>query len=96
MACETSVSSPSRTLNGYDEFLSVKDDEHLCNTDDPGCELHLAALTSLKGEIIELTNRLQHVTKDRDLLEKQLNRAQTDKTDYSESMMNAWSRRHSG
>ncbi|KAK3093091.1 hypothetical protein FSP39_010966 [Pinctada imbricata] len=41
--------------------------------------LHLAALTSLKGEIIEQSNRLKHVTNERDVLEKQLNRTQTDK-----------------
>lgn len=41
--------------------------------------LHLAALTSLKGEIIELTNRFQHVSGEKNLLEKQVNKAQTDK-----------------
>ncbi|XP_048749887.2 colorectal mutant cancer protein-like isoform X2 [Ostrea edulis] len=41
--------------------------------------LHLAALTSLKGEIIELNNRLHHVTSERDVLEKQINRLQADK-----------------
>lgn len=39
-------------------------------------QLHLAALTSLKGEIIELNNRLHHVTSERDVLEKQVNRLQ--------------------
>ena len=39
-------------------------------------QLHLAALTSLKGEIIELNNRLHHVTSERDILEKQVNRLQ--------------------
>ncbi|XP_071098692.1 colorectal mutant cancer protein-like isoform X1 [Haliotis cracherodii] len=41
--------------------------------------LHLAALTSLKGEIIDLNNRLQHVTSERDLLEKQLTKVQSEK-----------------
>ena len=34
-------------------------------------QLHLAALTSLRAEIIDLSNRLQQATADRDLLEKQ-------------------------
>ncbi|XP_070545684.1 colorectal mutant cancer protein-like isoform X3 [Ptychodera flava] len=38
--------------------------------------LHLAALASLKGEIIELTNRLQHVTAERDSLERKLAKTQ--------------------
>ncbi|XP_041355814.1 colorectal mutant cancer protein-like isoform X2 [Gigantopelta aegis] len=42
-------------------------------------QLHQAALTSLKGEIIELNNRLAHVIAERDLLEKQLNKCQTEK-----------------
>ncbi|XP_071140232.1 colorectal mutant cancer protein-like isoform X1 [Mytilus edulis] len=41
--------------------------------------LHLAALTSLKGEIIEINNRLHRVISERDALEKQLNKLQTDK-----------------
>lgn len=41
--------------------------------------LHLAALTSLKGEIIEINNRLHRVISERDGLEKQLNKSQTDK-----------------
>ncbi|XP_063437691.1 colorectal mutant cancer protein-like isoform X2 [Mytilus trossulus] len=42
-------------------------------------KLHLAALTSLKGEIIEINNRLHRVISERDALEKQLNKLQTDK-----------------
>ncbi|KAG1675837.1 Colorectal mutant cancer protein [Nymphon striatum] len=41
--------------------------------------LHLAALASLKGEIYELSNRLQHVGQDRDLLEKQFTKAQLER-----------------
>ncbi|XP_052833560.1 protein ecdysoneless homolog isoform X2 [Octopus bimaculoides] len=41
--------------------------------------LHLAALTSLKEEIIDVSNRLQHVTGEKNMLEKQINKAQTDK-----------------
>ncbi len=42
-------------------------------------QLHLAALTSLKGEILELGNRLQHVTTEKEVLEKQLNKYQVRK-----------------
>ena len=42
-------------------------------------QLHLAALTSLKGEIIDLTNRLQQVTGARDLLEKQVAKATSER-----------------
>ncbi|XP_036370927.1 colorectal mutant cancer protein isoform X3 [Octopus sinensis] len=42
-------------------------------------KLHLAALTSLKEEIIDVSNRLQHVTGEKNMLEKQINKAQTDK-----------------
>ncbi|KAL3885546.1 hypothetical protein ACJMK2_025597 [Sinanodonta woodiana] len=41
--------------------------------------LHQAALTSLKGEIIELRSHLQHVITERDLLEKELNKAHGEK-----------------
>ncbi|XP_077997044.1 colorectal mutant cancer protein-like isoform X2 [Glandiceps talaboti] len=41
--------------------------------------LHLAALASLKGEIIELTNRLQHVTAERDSLERKFVKAQAER-----------------
>ena len=37
-------------------------------------QLHQAALTSLKGEIIELRSRLQRENLERDSLEKQLNK----------------------
>lgn len=42
-------------------------------------KLHLAALASLKKEILELTNRLQHIGQERDMLERQLNRSQLDR-----------------
>ncbi|XP_006818398.1 colorectal mutant cancer protein-like, partial [Saccoglossus kowalevskii] len=41
--------------------------------------LHLAALASLKGEIIELTNRLSHVTTERDSLDRKLAKAQIER-----------------
>jgi hypothetical protein len=39
-------------------------------------QLHLAALASLKGEILDLSSRLHTVTQERDLLEKTLNKTQ--------------------
>lgn len=39
-------------------------------------QLHLAALASLKGDIVELNKRLQQTEKERDLLEKKLAKAQ--------------------
>ncbi|GLG94549.1 Uncharacterized protein GBIM_01746 [Gryllus bimaculatus] len=41
-------------------------------------KLHLAALTSLKGEILDLSNRLHSVTQERDLLEERLTKAQVE------------------
>ncbi|XP_038076690.1 colorectal mutant cancer protein-like isoform X2 [Patiria miniata] len=46
----------------------------------PQNELHLAALASLKGEIIELTNRLQRVSAERDVLDKKLGKAQVERS----------------
>ncbi|XP_061190130.1 colorectal mutant cancer protein-like isoform X2 [Saccostrea echinata] len=62
------------------KLLSLAQDDRL-GTEilDVANRLHLAALTSLKGEIIELNNRLHHVTSERDVLEKQINRIQADK-----------------
>lgn len=39
-------------------------------------QLHLAALASLKGDIVELNKRLQQTERERDLLEKKLAKAQ--------------------
>ena len=39
-------------------------------------QLHLAAITSMKGELNELRTRLQHVSNERDLLERQVNMSQ--------------------
>jgi hypothetical protein len=39
-------------------------------------QLHLAALASLKGEILDLSSRLHTVTQERDLLEKTLSKTQ--------------------
>ncbi|KAL8562163.1 hypothetical protein ACOMHN_041998 [Nucella lapillus] len=41
-------------------------------------QLHLAAITSMKGEINELKTRLQQVCRERDLLERQVNMTQSD------------------
>ncbi|KAJ9578304.1 hypothetical protein L9F63_005470, partial [Diploptera punctata] len=41
--------------------------------------LHLAALASLKGEILDLSSRLHTVTQERDLLEKTLSKTQLEK-----------------
>nr|CAD7402616.1 unnamed protein product [Timema poppensis] len=41
--------------------------------------LHLAALASLKGEILDLSSRLHSVTQERDLLEKTLTKTQLEK-----------------
>lgn len=38
-------------------------------------QLHLAALASLKTEIVELTNKVQHLTEERDQLQSSLERA---------------------
>lgn len=46
-------------------------------------QLHLAALASLKGDIVELNKRLQQTERERDLLEKKLAKAQV--SDYSGS-----------
>ncbi|XP_041255124.1 colorectal mutant cancer protein isoform X1 [Onychostruthus taczanowskii] len=42
--------------------------------------LHLAALDSLKGDIVELNKRLQQTEKERDLLEKKLAKAQCEQS----------------
>ncbi|XP_060233295.1 colorectal mutant cancer protein isoform X2 [Meriones unguiculatus] len=42
--------------------------------------LHLAALASLKGDIVELTKRLQQTERERDLLEKKLAKAQCEQS----------------
>lgn len=39
-------------------------------------QLHLAALASLKGDVVELNKRLQQTERERDLLEKKLAKAQ--------------------
>lgn len=38
-------------------------------------QLHLAALASLRGEILDLSSRLQAVTEERDILEKSLSQS---------------------
>ncbi|XP_041089032.1 colorectal mutant cancer protein isoform X2 [Polyodon spathula] len=42
--------------------------------------LHLAALASLKGDIVELNKRLQQTERERDLLEKRLGKAQCEQS----------------
>ncbi|XP_021094083.1 colorectal mutant cancer protein isoform X2 [Heterocephalus glaber] len=44
------------------------------------CQLHLAALASLKGDIVELNKRLQQTERERDLLEKKLAKAQCEQS----------------
>lgn len=39
-------------------------------------QFHLAALASLKGDIVDLNKRLQQTERERDLLEKKLAKAQ--------------------
>lgn len=48
-------------------------------------QLHLAALASLKGDIVELNKRLQQTERERDLLEKKLAKAQV--SDLQEAKM---------
>ncbi|XP_077203910.1 colorectal mutant cancer protein isoform X5 [Paroedura picta] len=43
-------------------------------------ELHLAALASLKGDVVELNKRLQQTERERDLLEKKLAKAQCEQS----------------
>ncbi|XP_073914973.1 colorectal mutant cancer protein isoform X2 [Castor canadensis] len=43
-------------------------------------QLHLAALASLKGDILELNKRLQQTERERDLLEKKLSKAQCEQS----------------
>ncbi|XP_064412663.1 colorectal mutant cancer protein [Latimeria chalumnae] len=43
-------------------------------------ELHLAALASLKGDIVELNKRLQQTERERDLLEKKLAKSQCEQS----------------
>jgi len=49
--------------------------ESACTRYMPGCfsvlQLHLAAMSSLKGEIIELSGHLQRVNAEKDVLDKQ-------------------------
>ncbi|KAH0501855.1 Colorectal mutant cancer protein [Microtus ochrogaster] len=46
----------------------------------PNVQLHLAALASLKGDIVELNKRLQQTERERDLLEKKLAKAQCEQS----------------
>nr|XP_056704081.1 colorectal mutant cancer protein isoform X1 [Euleptes europaea] len=62
----TQASSLSNTVGG--SYLE------LANT------LHLAALASLKGDIVELNKRLQQTERERDLLEKKLAKAQCEQS----------------
>ncbi|XP_015222360.2 colorectal mutant cancer protein isoform X5 [Lepisosteus oculatus] len=49
-------------------------------TDERVSLLHLAALASLKGDIVELNKRLQQTERERDLLEKRLAKAQCEQS----------------
>uniref|UniRef100_T1JC16 Harmonin-binding protein USHBP1 PDZ-binding domain-containing protein n=1 Tax=Strigamia maritima TaxID=126957 RepID=T1JC16_STRMM len=46
-------------------------------------KLHLAALNSLKSEIIDLNSRFQRLNHERDILEKQLNKSQLEKLRFA-------------
>ena len=46
-------------------------------------QLHLAALTSLKSEILDLSGRLQHVTAEKETVEKQLSKHQVQCTNIT-------------
>ncbi|XP_022086892.1 colorectal mutant cancer protein-like isoform X3 [Acanthaster planci] len=71
-------SSPmSKPVDFSDGSSSVSDDSLY---EPPENKLHLAALASLKGEIIELTNRLQRVSAERDVLDKKLGKAQVERS----------------
>ncbi|CAH1787963.1 unnamed protein product [Owenia fusiformis] len=63
----------------FQRFVSSPEDVGTTSMLDMANSLHLAALTSLKGEIIDLNNQLQLVTADKTLIEKQLNRTQSEK-----------------
>lgn len=56
-------------------------------------KLHLAAITSMKGEITELKSRLQHVSSERDLMERQLNMTQVKcwQAHFFENVFEDWS-----
>lgn len=81
-ANQESPTSLKKLMEMHDPIAFQKLYENYTNADsfmDLTNRLHLAALTSLKGEIIELTNRFQHVSGEKNALEKQVNKAQTDK-----------------
>ncbi|XP_060069390.1 colorectal mutant cancer protein-like [Ylistrum balloti] len=66
-------------METHDPTIAQHGDSNTNGMLDLANRLHLAAITSLKGELIELNNRLQFVTGERDSLEKQLNKSQTDR-----------------
>ncbi|XP_052084753.1 colorectal mutant cancer protein-like isoform X2 [Mytilus californianus] len=76
ITCKKSWSSFDLSPSKVNHTLSSSKDRLHSGSD---LKLHLAALTSLKGEIIEINNRLHRVISERDALEKQLNKLQTDK-----------------
>ncbi|KAM4637678.1 colorectal mutant cancer protein isoform 6-T6 [Amazona ochrocephala] len=74
---ETRQASLQRLLSQASNFSSSVGGSYLelANT------LHLAALASLKGDIVELNKRLQQTERERDLLEKKLAKAQCEQSD---------------
>ncbi|KAJ8311750.1 hypothetical protein KUTeg_011105 [Tegillarca granosa] len=86
----------------FQNYTNGKNCKNSENEDDNGCcsslckYLHLAALTSLKGDIIDLTQRLQHSSLEKEGLEKQLNKSQTEKLrvqrDYEDKLEQTTSR----
>ncbi|XP_065519629.1 colorectal mutant cancer protein isoform X1 [Lathamus discolor] len=73
---ETRQASLQRLLDQASNFSSSVGGSYLelANT------LHLAALASLKGDIVELNKRLQQTERERDLLEKKLAKAQCEQS----------------
>uniref|UniRef100_A0A8B9EYI5 MCC regulator of WNT signaling pathway n=1 Tax=Amazona collaria TaxID=241587 RepID=A0A8B9EYI5_9PSIT len=73
---ETRQASLQRLLSQASNFSSSIGGSYLelANT------LHLAALASLKGDIVELNKRLQQTERERDLLEKKLAKAQCEQS----------------
>ncbi|XP_033928857.1 colorectal mutant cancer protein isoform X2 [Melopsittacus undulatus] len=73
---EAQQASLQKLLNQASNFSSSVGGSYLelANT------LHLAALASLKGDIVELNKRLQQTERERDLLEKKLAKAQCEQS----------------
>ncbi|XP_075221405.1 colorectal mutant cancer protein-like [Lycorma delicatula] len=71
------LSPEPHTLQKLMEVAAVNTSSNTANLLHLANKLHLAALASLRGEILDLSSRLQAVTEERDLLEKSLAQAQS-------------------